>query len=124
MSPVAKAVLDETTNALAAAREENANLRRAIDGFLASPRAKSENGRRGEQLRRDLAAAVARKGAPAGTRGTGKSYTAADVNRLCNEVNAKLAKMGKPTADIQPVRSAGGKVDAIATAIKQAHARR
>jgi hypothetical protein len=117
MTPTAKAVLDTTTSELARARAENANLRRAINGFIASPRAKLNGGARGEQLRRDVAAAVARKGAPAGTRGTGKSYTAADVDHLCRDINEKLAKR------VEPVRVAG-KVDVLATEIKKLHSKR
>jgi hypothetical protein len=119
MSPTAKAVLDATTDALSTERAKNAALQRVVDGFLSSPRAAKRG--TAAQVRRDVAAAVVRKGALPGTRGTGGSMTAATIARIKRDADALIA--AHEARALEPVKIAG-KVDATATLIKRLHAKR
>lgn len=115
MTATARAVLDSTTGELAKARAENAQLRRIVDHFLASPRGQQ---RPAKAISRDVNLALLRKGALPGTRSTA-THTQAQIERI-KRAAAMLIAEHKAPATVAPVR-VGGVVDKVATAIKVAH---
>lgn len=118
MTPVARAVLDSTTDALSKARAENKQLRKIVDDFLSSPRGRQMQ--KTALVRRDVNAALLPNGALSGTRSTRTTHTPESIERIRKQAEAIITAR-KAAATVKPV-CIGGAIDPIATAIKRMHA--